>query len=52
MTKDLTTDLKAKAWIAPTCHTLDVSATAGGPPGGVDSHANNGNAGCSPKGCS
>lgn len=53
MTTDTAIDQKArKAWRTPSCQTLDLSATAGGPPGGVDSHTSNGATGCSPQDCS
>lgn len=39
-------------WHTPVCETLDLAATAGGPPGGADAHTTNGSAGCSPLVCS
>jgi hypothetical protein len=41
-----------KAWATPRCEALHLTHTAGGPPSGADSQTSNGNAGCSPAGCS
>lgn len=43
---------KNKTWHTPVCETLDLAATAGGPPGGADAHSTTGNSGCSPLVCS
>lgn len=48
-TNEQTVAANRKAWATPHCEALHLAHTAGGPPGGADSHANsNAAAGCNP----
>ncbi|WP_372696639.1 hypothetical protein [Immundisolibacter sp.] len=47
--KEQTLATHRKVWATPRCEALHLAHTAGGNPGGADSHANNtSNAGCNP----